>query len=355
MAIPLNQHRIGITQTLIATFSDEKEPKDGLAAFFPTKTTKSKFVSIEVERNGVKMATDVQRCTDPHRNTFSVSTEKIFEPPYFNESFDFTACERYDVTFGAGNAPTEIDATMLVRDAQSKVRVIKNMIKRAIEFQRASVLQYGVVTLKNGTSIDYKRKAASMVALTGTAKWDAPTTCDPLVNLRTGCKFLREKGKSGASVVNGIFGENALDNLMKADSLTTQAAWLKINRYELNMPQFDDVSGMVFHGQVSTGDYKVNVWTYNETYEDPADGIEKPYIETNNVVLIPNDFKGVTSFAGVPSIQGDAENKYVAPMEGEFYVRDIIDQVRFSWDFIVSSAPLAIPVSIDRLYTIDTA
>lgn len=355
MAIPLNQHRRGITQTLIATFSDEKEPKLGLAAFFPTKTTRSKYVSIEVERNGQKVAVDVQRCTDPHRNTFSFSTEKIFQPPYFNESFDFTQCERYDVTIGAGNDMTDIDATMLIRDAQGKIKTIKNMINRAVELQRASVLQYGTVTLQNGDSIDYKRKAASMVTLTGTAKWDAPATSQPLTDLRLGVKFLREKGKSGASVVNAIFGENALDNLMKSVSLTAQAAWLKINRFEINMPQFDNVSGMVFHGQLSTGDYKVNIWTYNDTYEDPADGVEKPYIEANNVVLVANDFKGVTAYAGVPSIQGNAENKYVAPQEGEFYVRDIIDQVRTSWVFIVSSAPLAVAVSVDRLYTIDTA
>jgi len=81
MAITLNQHRKGITQTLIDTFSDEKEPKEGLSAFFPSKTTDTKFISIELERNSQKMAVYVQRCTDPNRNTFSKSTEKIFDNP----------------------------------------------------------------------------------------------------------------------------------------------------------------------------------------------------------------------------------------------------------------------------------
>jgi hypothetical protein len=356
MPITLNQHRAGITQTLIDTFSDSKEPKQGLQAFFPTKTTSTKLVSIEVERNSLKVAVDVQRCTDPNRNTFSKSTEKIFQPPYFNESFDFTACERYDVTFGSGNPPTKVDAGMLIRDAQGKIKSIKDMITRSTEIQRASALQYGVVFTKNGDNIDYRRRAGSMVVLAGANKWDVPATSNPLADLKTGMKFIRSKGKSGASTINAIFGDNAFENLLVSESLTKQAAWLKINRFEINMPQFDEVSGMVFQGQLATGDYKVNVWTYNETYEDPADGVEKPYIEENNVVLVANDFKGWTAFAGVPAIMGDnASGQYVAPMEGEFYVRDIIDQVKMAWNFIVSSAPLAVVVSVDRVYTIKTA
>ena len=353
--ITLNQHRGMITQTVIDTFSDEKEPKQGLAAFFPSKTTDTKFVSIEVQRNSSKMAVDVQRCTDPHRNTFSRSTQKIFEPPYFNEMFDFTTCERYDVTFAKGNSPTKVDARMLINDAQDKVKVLKNMILTAIEYQRSTVLQYGVVFLKNGDNIDYRRKAESMVVLTGTSKWDQRATSDPVADLQKGMEFIRQKGKSGASSINAIFGTAALSNLINSESLTKQAEWKKINRFEINMPQFDNVSGMVFHGQLALGDYMLNVWTYNETYEDPIDGTEKPFIETNNVIEIANDFRGWTAFAGVPAILGTGDNQYIAPVQGEFYVRDIIDQIKFAWNFIVSSAPLVVPVSIDRLYTIKTA
>ena len=59
MALTLNQHRKGITQTLIATFSDDKEPKQALASFFPSSTTSTKLVSIEVERNLQTVAVDV--------------------------------------------------------------------------------------------------------------------------------------------------------------------------------------------------------------------------------------------------------------------------------------------------------
>jgi hypothetical protein len=355
MAITLNQHRRGITQTLIATFSDDETPKQGLQSLFPSVTTNTKFVSIEVERNLQLVAVDVQRCTDPNRNTFSHSMEKIFQPPYYNESFDFTACQRYDETFAQGNAPTRIDARLLLNDASDKIRKIKNMILRAIELQRSQVVQSGIVKLKNGDNIDFKRQAASMPVLTGAAVWSA-TTSTPLADLDKGALFLRQEGLSGATTINVIMGSSAFNNFKKHPEVKEQAEWTNIKRLDINMPQFDNVTGMVFQGQIAGQDYIYNLWTYNESYKDPADGVTKTYIDADNVVMVANDFKGKTAFAGVPAILGDnVSGQYVAPVEGEFYIRDVIDQVKMAWDFIISSAPLVIPVSIDRMYTIKTA
>lgn len=351
----LNQHRKHITQRLIAKFSDDKQPRQGLAAFFPHVTTPTKLVSIEVQRNRQKVAVDVQRCTDPVRNIFSRSTEKIFQPPYYNEMFDFTACERYDETFARENMPTKVDAQLLLADASGYLLELKNKILRAIELQRSQVLQTGIVTLKNGDSIDYKRKAASLKVLTGTAEWDQTATANPLVDLQTGMQFIRGEGLSGGSSINVIFGSNALANFMSNAKVKELADFRRINRIELNMPQFNNVSGMVYHGQVATGDYAVNIWTYNETYEDPISGETKPYIDADNVVMVAEDFVGKTAFAGIPAILGDELNgRYVGPVEGEFYIRDVIDQIKTTWDFIISSAPLVIPISIDRIYTIKT-
>jgi Phage major capsid protein E len=356
MPISLNQHRIGVTQTIVAKFSDSNTPKQGLSAFFPTQTTISKNISIEVERNLQTIAVDVQRATGPNRNVFTKSTEKIFVPPTYEESFDFTALERYDVTFAQGNAPTLMDAKMMVGAAMRKVEKLKNKVLRAIELQRSQVLQTGVVVLKNGDSIDFRRKAESMPVLAGAAKWDAPTTCDPFADLEAGMTFLREEGLSSGTMVNAVFGKKAYQNFVNCSKVKEQGQWRKINRIELDMPQFDGVTGMVFQGQVAAGDYLVNIWTYNEFYIDPNDGTKKKYIDENNVVLVSDDFEGITQFAGVPAILGDVNSGlYVGQLEGEFYVRDIIDQVKMTWDFILASAPLVVPVSIDRIYTIKTA
>lgn len=356
MSIKLSEHRAGISKRLIRRFSDDKQPKQGLASFFPTVTSPTRRVSIEIQRNLQKVAVDVQRCTDPVRNIFSKFTEKIFEPPYYNEMFDFTSCQRYEETFGGGNPPTMIDAQMILNESTSNLIALKNKILRAIELQRSQVLQSGIVQLKNGDSINFKRRAESMKVLTGTNQWTDGDNSNPLEDLNLGMTFIREKGLSGGTSINAIFGKNALSNFLSNPKVKELADFRNIKRVEINMPQFDNTSGMVFHGQIATGDYLINIWTYNEVYEDPIDGTTKSYIDPDNVIMVSEDFVGNTAFAGVPALLGDGvKEKWVGPKEAEFYVRDVIDQVKLTWDFIVSSAPLVVPVSIDRIYTLKTA
>ncbi len=357
MAITLNQHRAGITQALIALFSDDQTPMEGLSAFFPKKTTADKQLSIEVERNRQLVAVDVNRL-DAARNTFSKSTEKIFVPPYYNEMFDFTSTERYDVTFATianGGNPNVYDLRALIGSGAAYAMKLKNKIARAKELQRAQVLQTGIVTLVNGDSIDFKRQAASLVQKTSTGVWSAVSTADPLGDLKTGCQFLREQGLSIGNVVNVIMGRDAFTNFLANTNVQNQAKFFnQINRTDIGMPQMDKVTGFVFNGRIATGDYQLNIWTYTGFYES-ANGTKTPYIDPKNVVMLGEDFVGYTGHAGVPSIMGNAvEGMYVAPMEGEYYVRDVIDQKRATWEFFVSSAPLAIPVSVDRIYTIAT-
>lgn len=355
MPITLNQHRQGLTQALVDTFSDAVDVKDGFAAFFPTKTTTSKNISIEVQRNGKPIAVDVLRCTDPIRNTFDKSTEKIFTPPYFHEMFDFTSCDAYDVTFGRGVGPDGMAMADLFNSANDKLMALKNKIKRAIQLQYSQVLQTGIVTLNSGDNIDFKRKAESMVVKTVAAeKWTAPTTSDPITDLKAGCEFLRSVGKSGSSTINAIMGSAAFTNFKTSTKVQNEADLRNINRIDLGMPQFDNVSGLVFQGQVGAGDFIVNLWTYNETYEDAA-GVEQRFLGTNNVVLLPDDFRGVTAFAGLPAVMGDPiSGQFIGIQEAEFLMYDVIDQIKRSWNFMVDSAPLVVPVSIDRIYTLQT-
>jgi hypothetical protein len=354
MAITLNQHRAGITQTVIARFTDANKPKSGLSAFFPRVAVDTKQISIEVERNRRLVAVDVQRCTDPNRNAFNKSTEKIFVPPLFSEMFDFTACQRYDETFGRGVGPSRVDAGMLIASATDYLTVLENKIERAILKQQAEVSQTGIVTLKNGDSIDYKRKALSMPVLSGANKWNAPTTAKPLTDLATGANFLRAQGLSAGGTVNAVMGTAAFTNFMSTDQVKGQAEWKNISRLELGMPQFDEVTGLVFQGRIAAGDYIFNLWTYVDSYE-ADNGTDTPYIASDNVVLYPSDFVGKTVFGAVPMVMGDEiSGKFIAPTKGFYHFHDVIDQIKRSWNFILESAPLVVPVSVDRMYTIAT-
>lgn len=357
MSISLNQHKAHVTKRIIASFSDSAPVKAGLSAFFPSETTIEKMVGIEVERNRQLIAVDVQRSTDPNRNTFQTHAEKLFIPPYFNEAWDFTSAQRYDVTFGAKTNPSRPDALNMIREAARRMQTLREKIMRSIELMRSQAIQTGIVTLVNGDNIDFKRKALSMPVLSGGALWSAPTTATPLADLSLGCQFLREEGLSSGNNVQAIMGQDAFSSFMNIDEIKERANFRRISKLELNMPQFNDITGLVFHGQIATADYVVNLWTYNEFYETTG-GVKTKYIDTKNVILIPEDFKGVTAYAGLPAIIRDKSNaeygEFISPVEAEFYINNYIDPVKKAHWFEIASAPLPIPVSIDRLYTIKT-
>jgi hypothetical protein len=142
---------------------------------------------------------------------------------------------------------------------------------------------------------------------------------------------------------------------MNNDQVKERADFRRISRLEIGMPQFDNTSGLVFHGQVATADYAINLWTYNEFYE-LANGSKARYIDEKNVILIPEDFRGATAYAGIPAIVRDVDNaefpEYITPIEAEYYINNWLDKSKKAHWFEIASAPLAIPVSIDRLYTI---
>lgn len=359
MAIGLQQHRFAFTQAVAATYSDEKEPVDGLSRFFPDTPVESLGVSIEVERNGEFMATDVMRCTDPVRNVFNKSTEKIFIPPYFNEATDVTACEVYDVTFGMGVAPTGNQRATILRSAARRVRSMRNKVVRAIIKQRTEVLQTGIVTLKNGDNVDYKRKAASKVVLNGANTWDNLDTANPFADMIEGAKFIRRVGKSGSTEFNVIMGAQAMANFFANEKVLALAEIRRFELIDVRFPQFDNTTGMVVHGRFGAGNYIFNIWSYDEYYDvrnEDGSISSVDYIDADNVIILPNDFRGITAYGALPMVMGDQiSGEYVAPVMGAFQVHDVIDQIKTAWDIILRSAPLVVPVSIDRIYTIKTA
>lgn len=353
MAIPLNIHKEHITKRIISTFSDSAPVKTGLSVFFPSETSIERFVGIEVERNRQLIAVDVQRGTDANRNKFTNHTEKIFQPPMYNEGWDFTSLQRYDVTFGMRTNPSTSDAINMLREADKRNNKIRMKILRAIEKQRSEALQTGIVTLNTGDNIDYKRKAASIVTKTGADLWSA-STGTPLDDLADGAEFIREEGLSVGGTINAIFGKDAFTEFKSNPQVKEEADFRRIKRFELNMPQFDGLSGMVFQGQLGTADYTINLWTYNEFFETDA-GVKTKYIDVENVILIAEDFVAKTAFAGIPAIMRDTSNaefpEWISPVEAEMYMNNYIDPRKKTHTFELASAPLAVPVSIDRIWT----
>ncbi len=355
----LNQFMPTTTQTLIGFFRDTVTVDYGAASWFPSVSTTDKQVSIEVQRMRAAVAVDVLRGTGGNLNKFSKATQKNYVPPYYEEYFDYTSLRKYDIVFGAiakGQLPGISVMTEFLESGMEEGQVLKDKIARAKEIQRWQVLTSGIVTMKNGDAIDFKRKAASLVQLTSTATWDNPATATPFTDLQTGCIFIRQEGRSVGTNIDAIFGANAWTNFINNTQVQNQAKFYnQIQRVDIGMPKYDEVSGLIYQGRIGVGDYMVDMWTY-PAYYDNADDSHTTYLDTDTVQLVARDFIGKHAHAGVPAIVNvpGIGSQFVAPFGGEYYVRDYVDQKVKTWNFEVSSAPVPVPFSIDRLYTIKT-
>ena len=127
-----------------------------------------------------------------------------------------------------------------------------------------------------------------------------------------------------------------------------------MERARIDMPQFNEASGLAFHGQVAGGDFVINLWTYNEKYTD-ENGATKYYMEEENVVVLPSDFMGKTVFGGLPYMQNLSINgvteKVPQVKEAQFLLRGYSDEKTISSTLELTSAPLVVPFTIDKIYT----
>lgn len=329
------------TKKVIDVYKERPVATSFLRSFFPEKTSVTKTVSIEVQRGTEKVAVDVARGTEGNRNKFGLSTEKIFEPPYYREYFELTELDLYDRLMGSETIDSGVFAA-LADEAAEKMAMLRDKIERAYEKQCSEVLGTGIVTLKNGTNIDFKRKADSLKDNSGTP-WTGAN--NPFTQIQTGCNFLRQKGKSQGAVYNMIMGSEALAAFINNSFVKDTADFRRIDHLSIRMPQRDSVGG-VTHGEVSAGDYILRIWSYPEFYDD-ASGTSTAYLNAKKVIILPENPRFHLAFAAVPQLLTPG----MAPSRGAYHIGEYTDERNSSHVMDIKSAGIAIPVAVDQIYT----
>lgn len=334
------------TKKLVAVYRQLITPTDFLRSFFRVVETPTKEVSIEVQRGFEKVAVDVTRGTEGNRNSFSKSTEKIFVPPVYREYFDITQLTLYDRLFGS----TEIDGAILgalIQDAAAKLKMLQDKIERALEIQCSQVFQTGIVTFSQQTNVDFKRKSASLVDLGGGNYWDGGSV-DPVTSLQTACNWLRTVGKATGGTFDAILGDTALLTLLNNTNVQNRAKLFSYALDQITTPQ-RLAAGQSFHGEISVGSYRVRLWTYPQFYDDPTTGVSTPYIDPKKVILIPENPNFMLAFGAVPQLVDI--NGGVMPVAGAYVTGEYIDQRATAHILDIKSAPIAVPVAVDQIYT----
>lgn len=353
--LPIQQARNIFTKAYLQAFKENIPTPSFLKSFFDVKKYATKTIGIEVQRGTERIAVDVLRGVDGQRNQFSLSTEKEFMPPFYNENFDATLLDRYDRVFGA--EANQVPATIgyLATDVADKYTMLRAKIERAKEKQCAEVFETGIVVLNNGDNIDFKRKAASKVDV-GAGQYWTTAAADVEAQLIAGAEFIRKQGKNGTPEFNLVISGAAMVALKKTDYFKDNADYKQVQLIDIKMPQTTSF-GAGYHGRIVAGAYIINLWTYDEIYEQKDTGVITRYLSENIAFMVP--VKGTRfelAHAGVPAIIRDKANAEFGSMivskAAEYYLNNYIDNKGKAHIFEIYSAPLSIPVTVDMIYTI---
>lgn len=338
------------TKLLTEVFVETIPFKGALMSLFADKYVAAKEISIEVQRGTEFVAKDVVRGTEGNRNNFSRGSEKIFEPPFYREFTDATDFDLYDVAIGAEAGASVKAFARLAEQIGLRMGVLRNKIERAKELQCAEVLELGTVTTVFGQKIDFARKGTSIVDAGGGNYF--ANAIDPFPLFEAGCQFLRATGKSQDTVFDAIIGGQALTDLIANAKFNARQNLFHMALDMVTGP-IRMSSGLNLHGIITAGSYKVRLWSYSNVY-DTGDVSANNVVQGNfywnpkKVVMLPANpmFKMVS--AQVPQLVGPNGQP---PVTGAYILKNFRDERLTADIFDIQTAPLALPVAVDQIYT----
>lgn len=341
------------TKKLVDVYQERPKPTSFLRTFFPnTPPTDTLEVSLLVQRGTERVAVDVMRGSDGNRNSFDKSTEKLIIPPYFREYFDRTAMSSYEAMF-RGTQVSSASFASLINSTADHVMALREKIERAYELQAARIFHDGKVVVKAGVNagatIDFKRKAASIVDLSATP-WSTGAT-NVFTQIQAGCEWLRKNGRVQTHRFSMLCGNTAITDLFANTTFLNRQNLFNMKLDSVNPPQLN-AQGGVYHGTLTAGPYLVDVWSYPEFFEDPDNAnTMTPYLNEKEIVLMPTNPRFVTSFAMTPQLLEPGE----MPVVGEYIISEYTDKKARVREFHVESAGLCIPTAVDQMYTAKVA
>jgi len=343
MAIPIQDSRNLFTKTLISVYKEKVDVMSFLRSFYRRREVMTKEVSIEVQRGTEKIAVDVTRGTKGNRNTFSKSTEKIMVPPFYWEYMSANEHRLYDIAIGSTSSAPAF--AQLTAELAEDLFELQKKIERAVEKQCADVFMTGVITLADNSTIDYKRKAASLLAYAAGRDFGI-NTVDPFDVFKGACEFLRKTGKVQTMSFKAILGDTVISDLFNNTIFKERQNLFNMSLDTINSPQANAAGG-VYHGTITAGPYRVELWTYPDFYEDST-GTMVPYITATKMVVLPPNPGFELVYAAVPQLIGANGS---IPQQGAFLIQDFIDEKATTHEYHIKACPLAIPTKVDQMIT----
>jgi len=339
-----------------AALEQLKPPRQFLRkTFFPNvETSDVELVDIDIVTESRRMAPFVSKRSPGKYVERAGFTTSTVSPPMLAPKMSLTIPDLEIRAPGeylySQRSPNDRAAEILRRDMQT----LNDIIARREEWMCAQVLMNSSIQISGedvteSLTIDFPRDSSlSLGTLSSTDRWDSATGDIPK-QLRTWRRLVSQK--SGVSLDIMVASPEAIDAMLSNKLLigdATRGGQLNSLNMQLGQikPEIRD-EGAVFWGTFAGTN--IQIWSYDEWYIDPADGVEKPMIPAKTVLLGSTQARTAMRYGGVgvktseQSIGIVADSRVVETwVEREPAVR---------W-LKISSRPIPVPIQNNAFMTV---
>lgn len=330
------------TGQIVAKYSDNQRPKSFGRSYFTEVTTASKLASILSQRGLNLVASDVNRGSRGHLNTFDKSTQGIVFPPYFSEYFNIVDLDSYEALTMDG-FQSQILWGQFMDSIAAKMEFCMDTIDRRYELMCWQLFNTGIITLNNGNSIQYGRKPGSLLDPGAGNYW--ANAVNPITGTLTrGATWLNETGKMVGNTIDVIFSEGAWTAWLNNAAVGANDLKFNNNLTVLANSAVRDSTGKTFLGSTTSGAFNFNFFTYSDFYED-ENGTKFKYLDDKKVIMVPSVAQNVLTYCAVPA---DLTKGLIA-RAGKFQTWDEIK--RTAHNIGVDSAGVPMLGAVDQVYT----
>lgn len=333
------------TTALVAVVENLKPPSSFLLdTFFPQViTSDTEFVAIDVFNGKRRLAPFCSPLVQGKVvESLGWSTTE-FKPAYLKDkrAFDPKRPVRRAIgeRIGGSLSPSERIMANLQFEMEDQI----TGVNRRMEWMAAQALALGTVTVAGEgfetVVINYGRASDQTLTLTGGARWGQSGVL-PTQNIDTWAATMLKN--SGLIPTDVLFTPGAWDEYRKDTTLATllQNIGGLIPR-DINVGPQAPMTGAQYMGTI--GGYRL--WRYFDWYIDPADGVEKPMIADNTVILGSAALDGARAYGAIMDEEFDYASLPYAPKS--WVEKD--PAVRY---LLMQSSPLVIPTNVNASFSV---
>lgn len=338
-------------------FDKKIQPSNFLSNLF--KPVYLKGIKVEIHGRSIKQVYAVDTKVGGAGRLVELSSHerKEFVVPEYNNYGRITETELFEANIGQTVYEQSIaNLADIITNYQESISATHRISE---EKQASDGLFYGKIVLADGSEITFNKKETHDINLT--KDWTSADS-DPIKDIEDACTLCVQDGKLATSEFNMVFESKGLSAFLSHEKVKNSSNWnAGVKRTDINLPQ-EISAGVAFHGQISAGQYVVNILSYNAIYEIPKgfnfanEGKKFGFIPTGAAVILPVEPNFKKYFGAMADVTAKTTALTVSTnlksVEQLNYAYECQEDGSFWIETGVKSRPLLVPVDVDTFATI---